>query len=93
VQGVRRLSLGLALFALYFAYTLSISIIVALKHREQDAQYLSHFVRKQIGPNTWTAPVLYRSYDLAAPFTSVLLVLIAILFARSVAARRGPQRV
>jgi hypothetical protein len=37
--------------------------------------------------------VLYRSYDLAAPFTSVLLVLIAILFARSVAARRGPQRV
>ena len=89
VEGVRRRSLGLALFAIYFAYNLTIAIVVAVKQRQQDAEYVSHFVQKQIGPNTWTVPVLHQSYNLAAPFTSALLLLVAILFARSLAARRA----
>jgi hypothetical protein len=89
VQGVRKHSLGLCLFAVYFAYNLAISVVEAVRQHQQDAAYLRSFVHQQIGPNTWTAPVLSQSYNLAAPFTSVLLVLVAILFARSLAARRA----
>jgi hypothetical protein len=62
-QGVRRHSLGLLLFALYFAYNLTTSIIVAVRQHEQDAEYVRQFVQKQIGPHTWTAPVLYSNVN------------------------------
>ena len=88
-QGVRRHSLGLCLFAVYFAYSLANSVIGAVRQHQQDAEYLRNFVQNQVGANTWTAPVLHQSYNLATPFTSALLVLVAILFARSLAARRA----
>lgn len=87
-QGVRRHSLGLLLFALYFAYSLTVSIFVAVRQHEQDAEYVRQFVRKQIGPNTWTAPVLHNSVNLAAPFTQAVLVLAVILVSRRLASRR-----
>jgi hypothetical protein len=89
VQGVRTRNLGLGLFALYFAFNLVTSVIGAVRQHQREAEYLRSFVRQQIGPNAWTAPVLHHSYNLAAPFTSALLVLVAILFARSLAARRA----
>ncbi len=89
-QGVRRHSLGLLLFALYFAYNLTVAVIAAVRQHEQDAEYLRNFVSKQVGPNTWTAPVLHgSSLNLAAPFIQGLLVLVVILLSRRIATRRA----
>lgn len=89
VQGVRRHSAGLILFAVYFAYNLTLAILAAVRQHEQDAQYVRNFVSRQVGPNTWTAPVLHSSVNLAALFTQAVLVLVAILLSRRIAARQA----
>ncbi len=88
-QGIRRHSLGLLLFALYFAYNLTIAVVAAVRQHEQDAEYVRNFVARQVGPNTWTAPVLHSSVNLAAPFTQALLVVAVILLSRRLATRRA----
>ena len=85
IQGFRQRSLGLILLAVYFAYNLATAIVVAVQKHERDAEYVAHFVRQQIGPNAWTAPVLQQSVNVAAPFTQALLVLAAIFLARGMA--------
>lgn len=88
-QGVRRRSLGLLLFALYFAYNLTIALMVAVRQHQQDAEYVRNFVSRQIGPNTWTVPVLQTSVNLADLFTQALLVAAVILLSRRLAIRRA----
>jgi hypothetical protein len=85
IQGVRRHSAGLILFAIYFAYNLSLAIIAAIHQHREDAEYVRNFVRRQVGPNTWTAPVLHSSVNLAAPFTQALLLSAVILLSRRIA--------
>jgi hypothetical protein len=89
VQGVRRHSAGLILFAVYFAYNLTLAIVAAVRQHGQEAEYVRSFVPRQVGPNTSTAPVLHSSVNLAAPFTQAVLVLAAILLSRRIVARRA----
>jgi hypothetical protein len=91
IQGVRRRSLGLWLLAIYFAYNLTGSVVGAIRQNRQDAEYVRTFVRQQIGPNTWTAPVLQHNINLAVPFTMGLLVAAAILLSRQIAHRPMPK--
>jgi hypothetical protein len=88
IQGIRRRSLGLIFLAVYFAFNLATTIVAAVEKHQRDAEYVAHFVRQQIGPNTWTAPVLQQSVNLAAPFTQGILVLAAIFLARGIAGDR-----
>jgi hypothetical protein len=89
IQGVRRKSLGLFLFAVYFAYNLTIAVIATVRQHRQDAEYIRQFVSRQVGPGSWTVPVLHSSVNLAAPFTQALLVAAVILLSRRLASRRA----
>ena len=89
IEGIRGRSLGLLLFAVYFCYNLSLSIVVAVRQHQQNAEYVSHFVRQQIGPNTWTAPVVHSTVNVAAPFGQAVLVLAVVLVSRRLATRRA----
>ena len=91
IQGVRRRSLGLWLLAIYFAYNLTGSIVGAIREHQQDGEYVRTFVRQQIGPNSWTGPVLQHNINLAAPFTMGLLVGAAILLSGQIADRPMPK--
>lgn len=90
VAGVRARSLGLLLFAVYFAYNLSVLVIGAIQYAREAAE-ASHFISQKLGPNLWTAPVVhvhYASADAARLFVQALLVLTAVLIARQLAPRR-----
>jgi hypothetical protein len=91
IQGVRRRSFGLWLIAIYFSYNLTGSVVGAIRQHRQDADYVRTFVRQQIGPNAWTAPVLQNNINVAAPFTMALLVAAAILLSRQIANRPAPR--
>ena len=53
--------------ALSIAYSrLFTSVVVAILQHQRDAEYVRHFVYRQIGPNLWTTLVLHSNVDLAA---------------------------
>ncbi len=92
IGGIRARSLGLLLLAAYFCYNLSLSFLAAFRQHQHEQQYVAHFVRQQIGPNTWTAPVLYHNVDVAAPFIQAILVLGVVLVSRQLVTRAARVR-
>ncbi len=87
-QGWRKQSIGLILLSVLFANNAVVKILSASAQATENAKILHDFVRRQIGPNLWTAPVLHETYSAAAPFTDGVLLLAAILVARRISKAR-----
>jgi hypothetical protein len=89
VEGWRQRSVGFALLGLYLAFELATRVVVAVRDHERDVEYVRNFVPEQVGPNTWTAPVLQTSYEWSAPFLQALLLVAVVLLAQQLKVRKS----